>query len=112
MSATHGCTGGSLPQPLGRREHAGVGSIMSDFDFSYCPEPENEKALLAMALMREGRSLSHSGYAFLSYYRVLEAALPDGRKRGEWIDRKIPTLTGYFAKPAVEKLLADGIADV
>jgi hypothetical protein len=29
--------------------------------------------------MREGRGLNHPGYAFLSFYRVLEVALPNGQ---------------------------------
>jgi hypothetical protein len=31
--------------------------------------------------MREGRGLNHVGYAFLSFYRVLETAFPNDAKR-------------------------------
>lgn len=47
-------------------------SICEEFDLSYFPEPASERALLALALMREGRGLNHPAYAFLSFFRVLE----------------------------------------
>jgi len=66
-----GCSGGSLPRPMGRDRWSGGFSICDEFDLSYFPEVTDEKALLALGLMREGRSLNHVGYAFLSFYRVL-----------------------------------------
>src|SRR6516162_6132978 len=64
-----GIGGGSLPMPMGRDKEYGL-AICEEFDLSYFPEPTNDKALLALALMREGRGLNHPGYAFLSFYRV------------------------------------------
>jgi hypothetical protein len=55
--------------------------LRQDFDLSYLPEPTDRKTQIALALMREGRGLNHAAYAFLSFYRVLEVALPDGKKR-------------------------------
>jgi hypothetical protein len=109
---TYGFTGGTFPQPLGRRDQGVVGSIISDFDLSYCPEPNSDRAVLALALMREGRSLGHPGYSFLSFYRVLEVALHNGVERGAWIAAKIPTLKGPSARPAVDTLTASGITDI
>jgi hypothetical protein len=54
ISLTYGFTGGTLPQPLGRRDQGVVGSIMSDFDLSYFPEPNSDRALLALALTPDG----------------------------------------------------------
>src|SRR5581483_7180621 len=107
----HGFIGGTFPQPLGRPNNTGI-SITQDLDLSYCPEPSDGKALLAMALVREGRALNHPGYAFLSFYRALEAAIPDGVRRGPWITAKIPTLTGHLTRPAIAKLIADGVQDI
>src|SRR5271165_3651628 len=49
-------TGGNLPRPIMRRQ-THVLAIQEDFDFSYLPEPADEKAQLALALMREGLGL-------------------------------------------------------
>lgn len=103
--------GGNLPRPIGRDKTFGI-SITKEFDLSYFPEPNNEKALLALALMREGRGLNHPGYAFLSFYRVLEVAFPAGRARGEWITNHVETLSDHRAKEALEKLSAQGVADI
>ncbi|BDV33922.1 methylamine utilization protein MauJ [Methylocystis iwaonis] len=106
-----GFSGGSLPAPMWRDKIDGF-SICEEFDLSYFPEPTDDKALLALALMREGRGLNHPGYAFLSFYRVLEVALPDGKKRGQWISDRVDAITNHRAKEALAKLLAQGIADV
>ena len=97
-------TGGSRPNPMGRPATFGI-SIRSDFDLSYLPEPENPKARLALALMREGRGLKHAGYAFLSLYRVLEVALP-GKQRGSWIAKNLDEIRDHRAKVALSKLRA------
>jgi hypothetical protein len=106
-----GIGGGSLPVPMGRDKSFGF-SICDEFDLSYFPEPTDEKALLALALMREGRGLNHPGYAFLSFYRVLEVAFPEGRARGEWINSRMNSLPDHRAKEALAKLHAQGIPDI
>jgi hypothetical protein len=74
-----GIGGGSLPRPMGRNEEQGF-AICEEFDLSYFPEVTDDRASLALALMREGRSINHPGYAFLSFYRVLEVAFPAGKQ--------------------------------
>jgi hypothetical protein len=106
-----GITGGSLPRPMGREKSMGF-SLSDEFDLSYFPEPTDERALLALALMREGRALNHPAYAFLSYYRVLEVALPDGKARGKWITDHVDVLRDHQAKDAITKLRAGGAADI
>jgi hypothetical protein len=103
--------GGSMPVPMGRPRRHGFG-ICEEFDLSYFPEPSDEKALLALALMREGRGLNHPGYAFLSFYRVLEVALPEGRRRGEWINDHLDTLSDRKEREAISELNAEGVRDV
>jgi hypothetical protein len=111
VSLVHGFGGGSLPRPSGRPSRVGLG-ISQQFDLTNLPEPSDARACLALAIMREGRSLNHPGYAFLSFFRVIEVALPDGLRRGQWITAKIPTLTGWNSKPAVDKLATSGIQDI
>ena len=106
-----GVTGGSMPRPLGREKTMGF-SISEEFDLSYFPEPTDQRALLALALMREGRGLNHPAYAFLSFYRVTEVAFPNGRQRGKWIDEHIDEIHDHRAKEAIANLRATGVQDV
>jgi hypothetical protein len=71
---------------MGRDKERGF-LIRDAFDLSYLPEVIEEKAMLALALMREGRGLNHVGYAFLSFYRILEVAFPKAKKRRPWSPR-------------------------
>jgi hypothetical protein len=84
-------------------------SICDEFDLSYFPEVTDEKALLALGLMREGRSLNHVGYAFLSFYRVLEVALSTDRQRIAWISAALANLTGHSVKEALDGIKAPDI---
>jgi hypothetical protein len=103
-----GVGGGNLPRPMGRVKEGGF-SICDEFDLSYFPEVTDEKALLALALMREGRGLNHAGYAFLSFYRVLEVAFPTKKRRIDWISAAIDRLTGFGVKEALDGIRAQGI---
>jgi hypothetical protein len=107
--STHGIGGGSLPAPSGRDKSYGF-AICDEFDLSYFPEPSDDKALLAMALMREGRALNHAGYAFLTFYRVIELAL--GKGKGNWIGSHLDLIVDRRGKDAITKLRAQSIADV
>jgi hypothetical protein len=95
-------TGGNLPRPMGRNQKF-IHAIQEDFDLSYLPEPADEKSRLALALMREGRGLNHPAYAFLSFYRVLEVAVP-GKKRGDWIAAGLDEIKDHFANQALAEL--------
>jgi hypothetical protein len=99
-----GLSGGNIPRPMGRDKERGF-SICDEFDLSYFPEVTDEKAMLALGLMREGRGLNHVGYAFLSFYKILETAFPKDDKRIAWISASIGGLTGFGVKEAL-----DGIA--
>jgi hypothetical protein len=106
-----GVGGGNLPRPLGRDKERGF-SICDEFDLSYFPEITDEKALLALGLMREGRGLNHVGYAFLSFYRVLEVAFLADSQRIAWISAALANLTGHGVKEALDAIKAQGIADI
>ncbi|MGY4235091.1 hypothetical protein ACVIIW_004038 [Bradyrhizobium sp. USDA 4449] len=107
-----GFGGGGLPRQMRHESSLGI-SICQDFDLQYLPEPTDDKALLALALMREGRGLNHPGYSFLSFYRVLEVALGQGKKRQiEWINDQITHGLGHYPKDAIDGLRQQGIADI
>jgi hypothetical protein len=103
-----GLSSGNLPRPLGRRKDTGFG-ICGEFDLQYLPEVTHENAMRALALMREGRSLNHVGYSFLSFYRVLETAIPDDRNRIDWISASISGLTDFGVPEALDGIRAQGI---
>ena len=107
--AVDGLGGGNLPRPMGRDKERGF-SICDEFDLSYFPEVTDEKAQLALGLMREGRSLNHAGYAFLSFYKILETAFPKDAKRIAWISASIASLTVFGVKEALNGIRAQGIA--
>ena len=83
-----GLGGGNLPRPMGRDKERGF-AICKEFDLSYFPEPATDKALLALALMREGRGLNHPAYSFLSFFRVLEVAFPNSKALVTWANANI-----------------------
>jgi hypothetical protein len=104
-----GLSGGNLPRPMGRDKQRGF-VICDEFDLSYFPEVTEEKAMLALALMREGRGLNHVGYAFLSFYKVLETAFPRDDKRIAWIAGAIADLDGFGVKDAIDGIKAQGFS--
>jgi hypothetical protein len=101
-------SGGNLPRPMGRDQERGF-SICDEFDLSYFPEVTDEKAMLALGLMREGRGLNHVGYAFLSFYRVLEVAFSTDKQRIAWISAALANLTGDGVKEALDGIKTQGI---
>ena len=106
-----GIGGGSRPSPMWRNKEQDI-SLCQEFETSYFPEPANERAMLALALMREGRGLNHPGYAFLSFYRVLEAVFPEGRRRRDWIAGNVDSIQDHLGSKALEALRAKGVAEV
>jgi methylamine utilization protein MauJ len=103
-----GVGGGNLPRPMGRNKAVGF-SICHEFDLSYLPEPDDDRAMLALALMREGRG----GYSFLSLYRVLEVALGRGwQGQVAWINGQVANGLHHRARSALEDLRNQGIIDI
>ena len=103
-----GLSGGKSPRPMGRDKERGF-SICDEFDLSYFPEVTDEKAMLALGLMREGRGLNHVGYAFLSFYKILETAFTNDAKRIAWIAASIACLDEFGVKEALDGIRAQGI---
>ncbi len=106
-----GIGGGSLPMPMGWDKERGF-SICEEFDLSYFPEPASDRALIALALMREGRGLNHPAYSFLSFFRVLEVAFPNGKARERWVSANVGSLGGHRVPEALAALRGKGIIDI
>jgi hypothetical protein len=103
-----GVSVGNLPRPLRRFKEHGF-AIRDEFDLAYLPEVTDANAMRALALMREGRSLNHVGYAFLSFYRVIETAFPSASSRVAWMTDSIAELTGFGVDEALGSIRAQGI---
>lgn len=104
-------TGGSWPMMMGLDRQRGF-STRQPFDFTETICPEEQGPRIALGLMREGRSLNHPGYAFLSFWRVLELAMPVASERTEWMQAVLPTLKGHDVPGALEGIRALGVEDV
>jgi hypothetical protein len=101
--------GGSRPSLSQLQSKFGL--VMCDnFDLPYLPEPSDQKVRLGLALMREGRALNHPAYAFLSFYRVLEVALPHPRKREEWVSAQIDAVKDQRVREVIESIGGDSTA--
>lgn len=104
-------SGGNLPRMMGRQQSTG-NAIRDEFDLSDLPVITDGPRRLALALIREGRGLNHPGYSFLSFFRALETAIPDGPARRDWVTANIDRVEGHRAKDALEKLRANIHGDI
>ena len=101
-----GYTWGSHPMLYGGRtvySSMGIAGAKS-FNCNHMPVIEVENVRKALAFWREGRRLDevHDGYAFLSFYKVIESQFQDGRARAKWITSHIDQLTDRAAKRVAE----------
>lgn len=93
--------GGSRLHPCVGKESAGVN------DNAYFPDlPENlpEKAKLALALYREGKSMDHVVYACLSFLKILNVQFSQPHAQMEWINNSVAGIRGYEARRRLEEL--------
>lgn len=82
------------------------------FDLTDLPAIDSDVAKLALALLREGRGLNHPAYSFLSFYRVVERAIPNGKVRGAWMSDAVERLEDRRAKEALATLRESYTGDV
>lgn len=106
-----GMGGGSSPFPMVGHPETGF-TACEEFRLCYLPEPTDSRTQLALALMREGRALNHVAYAFLSFFRVLEVAIPKPAKRIKWVDASVATIKGPRVDSALAGLTARGIQNI
>lgn len=104
-------SGGNLPRMMGIGMNV-VPILCDGLDLTDLPRVPTQKASVALALMREARGLNSPAYAFLSFYKVLELTIPDGRRRGRWVTENIGRSEGILAKEALKKLRASVQGDI
>lgn len=86
--------------------------VKGEFDLSEMPVVTSPDAKLALALMREGRALRHPAFSFLTFYRVLERAFPDGKVRAKWMRDAVERLSDHQAQRALDKVRANIEGDI
>lgn len=74
------------------------------FDCNYLPLIRDEMTRRALAFWREGTRLRHihTGYAFLSFFKVLESQFSTAALRTEWVKAAIQKLDGRAAERVQE----------
>lgn len=101
-----GFMGGSLPRSMGIARNNAVTEYL---DGEYLPVPEDENARAALAFFREGMSLDNPFYSFLSFYKAFTVAVPDGPKRGAWMNEHRDSLNVKDAKDRLDELESEGV---
>ncbi|MGD7070517.1 methylamine utilization protein MauJ [Acetobacter sp. AAB5] len=104
-------SGGSSPYMVGLNKKSGF-VICEQFDLTEIICPEDEEPRIALALMREARSLNHHGYAFLSFWRVLEVSYPNPKARIAWMVATLPTLNGTDSKEAFNSISSNNADEI
>ena len=106
-----GYISGSHPSLYGARTvYSSMGiSGAKSFNCNHMPVIDDDNVRKALAFWREGKRLDevHDGYAFLSFYKVIESQFREGKNRGKWIAANIDKLTDRAAKRVTELRTAD-----
>jgi hypothetical protein len=77
-------------------------------DFS-CATRITPRKVCTSVLPEQWRLCMAVGYAFLSFYKILETAFPRDDKRIAWITASIAGLSGFGVKEALDSIRAQGI---
>lgn len=90
-----------------------VRSLGEEFKTADLPKVTEEKCRLAMALLRDARSLKHNqfSFAFLQFWRVLEVTVGKDRVI-DWISNNLNHIHRNQTKELIDVLLASGIGDI
>ena len=106
-----GYISGSHPSLYGARTvYSSMGiSGAKSFNCNHMPVIDDDNVRKALAFWREGKRLDevHDGYAFLSFYKVIESQFREGKNRGKWIAANIDKLTDRAARRVTELRTAD-----
>lgn len=94
--------GGGMPNPMGYKS-CSISLLFSSIDRDYIQDPQDEKARLALAFYREGSSIGHVFYSFLSFYKIINMLNPTGKDQIDWINKQLSKLS-YESQERLEEL--------
>lgn len=77
------------------------------FDFEYLPSKLSERESLALAFFREGLSLDHAAYSFLSFFKVINVLHKGNAAQKRWISKNISKLKQTRAIERLKELRKD-----
>jgi hypothetical protein len=84
-ASTQGALTKYLRLPLSKS--AGMGHQF--FRPTELPDPIDSQAQLALALFREGLSINHLGYSFLSFYKIINLRYHKEERQKKWLKRSL-----------------------
>jgi Methylamine utilization protein MauJ len=97
--------GGNMPVPMGGFTRSGINILLTDyFRVHYIPDIADEKTRWALAFYREGLSIRHTPYAFLSFYKIINILHKSGKKQESWIENNIDTAAGHGVKERLQEI--------
>lgn len=79
--------GGSRVHGLGGPD--AKAAIDDRFELNYVPDPTDDQARLALAFYREGLTLNSVAYQCLSFFKILNITLGNGKAQIAWIDANL-----------------------
>lgn len=94
--------GGGSPTPTGYKGNS-ISLGISSIDRGCIQDPQDEKDRLALAFFREGLSINHIFYSFLSFYKIVNMLRPKGSDQIDWINNQLNKL-GYDAQQRLTAL--------
>jgi hypothetical protein len=77
------------------------------FRFHYLPEIADQKTRWALAFFREGLSMRHTPYAFLSFYKIINILHKSGTKQKAWINDVIDKSVDHRSKTRLHQIRAN-----
>ncbi len=77
------------------------------FDFEQLPTNLPRAAAIALAHYREGLSLKHVAYSFLSFYKVINAAFKGKEEQKRWMRENLDLIEGERAQKRLQELRQD-----
>lgn len=103
-----GFSGGNYPSRYSRDEKAPRIQTEKVNFFDEVPEVFEEREKLALALMREARSVNNAAYQFLSYSKIFNIDHAGSTAQKAWMNASLHDLR-HDAKKRAEALQADGL---
>lgn len=93
--------GGSRLHPCIGKE---IANVTDRADFPDLPENLPEKAKLALALYREGKSMEHVVYACLSFLKILNVQFATSKPQKVWINQAVVSVRSNQAQKRLDEL--------